>query len=52
MLMYERRPLQKLEARLAKALGEEGLAQAQEAGGRMSLDEALSAAQELLEGPG
>jgi predicted ATPase len=51
LVSYERQPLQKLDVRLASALGEEGLARAQEAGRRMSLEEALSAAQALLEPP-
>jgi tetratricopeptide (TPR) repeat protein len=49
---YERPPLQRLEARLAKALGESELARAQAAGERMSLDAALAAAQALLEPQG
>jgi hypothetical protein len=51
LVSYERQPLQKLAAHLANALGEEGLARAQAAGKRMSLEEALSAAQALLERP-
>jgi hypothetical protein len=51
LVSYERQPLQKLDVRLASALGVEGLARAQEAGRRMSLEEALSAAQALLEPP-
>jgi non-specific serine/threonine protein kinase len=49
---YERPPLQRLEARLAKALGENERARAQAAGERMSLDAALAVAQALLEPQG
>jgi non-specific serine/threonine protein kinase len=51
LVSYERQPLQKLDERLASALGGAELTRVQAAGRRMSLEEALSAAQALLERP-
>lgn len=49
-LSYEADAFRSLEARLTEALGEEEAARAREAGGRLSLEDALSAAEALLEG--
>jgi hypothetical protein len=51
LVSYERQPLQKLDERLASALGGAELTRVQAAGSQMSLEEALSAAQALLERP-